>query len=77
MDPDDHGLLGYSAGGAFVTYALFARPGAFAKYICGSAGLYAGDNAIFDLEEKYAADTTTTSLRTSSSPPATERSTSR
>jgi predicted alpha/beta superfamily hydrolase len=56
MDPDGHGLFGYSAGGAFVGYALFARPGAFAKYICGSPALYLSNGAIFKLEEQYAAE---------------------
>lgn len=55
MDPDDHALFGHSAGGMFAGFALFARPGAFAKYICGSPSLYSGNFAIFDLEEEYAA----------------------
>jgi predicted alpha/beta superfamily hydrolase len=55
MKPDDHCLLGFSQGGAFVGFSLFARPGAFAKYICGSPGMYAGNYRIFELEEEYAA----------------------
>jgi predicted alpha/beta superfamily hydrolase len=55
MDPDDHGLLGFSQGGAFVGFSLFARPGAFSKYICGSPGMYAGNFRIFELEQEYAA----------------------
>ena len=31
---DDHGLLGFSSGGLFVAFSLFARPGAFSRYIC-------------------------------------------
>jgi len=47
---DDHALLGHSAGGAFTGYALFARPGAFSRYVIGS-----GTNPLsLDLEEAYA-----------------------
>ena len=56
MEPDDHGLVGCSAGGTFVGFALFARPGAFARYICGCPYLNAGNFAIFGLEERYAAE---------------------
>ena len=54
MDPADHGVFGLSGGGMFVGYALFARPGAFAKYLCGSPSLNGGNFEIFELEEKYA-----------------------
>jgi predicted alpha/beta superfamily hydrolase len=56
MDPDDHALVGSSAGGTFVAYALFARPGSFARYLCGSPSLYVGDGIIFKLEQQYAAE---------------------
>jgi predicted alpha/beta superfamily hydrolase len=56
MDPRDHGLFGFSFGGAFVAYALFALPGAFSRYISGSPTLNTGDYAIFDAEERYAAE---------------------
>jgi len=52
---DDHSLLGHSGGGMFVNYALFARPGAFRRYIIGSPSSNAADRAIFRLEEEYAA----------------------
>jgi predicted alpha/beta superfamily hydrolase len=55
MDHDDHGLVGFSQGGTFVGHALFARPGAFAKYILGSGALWQAHGAIFKLEEEYAA----------------------
>ncbi len=55
FDPDDHGLFGISAAGLFVGYALFARPGAFAKYICGSPYLFSGGEEVFRLEAEYAA----------------------
>lgn len=50
----DHGLLGHSAGGMFTSYALFARPGAFGRYIIGSPSNYAVDRAPFRLEVDYA-----------------------
>ncbi len=52
---DDHGLFGHSGGGMFVSYALFARPGAFGRYIIGSPSSNAADRAAFRLEEAYAA----------------------
>ena len=55
MDPDDQALFGHSGGGMFVGYALFARPGSFSKFICGSPSLNTGNYAIFDMEEAYAA----------------------
>ena len=51
---DDHGLFGHSGGGMFTGYALFARPGAFSKYIIGSPSINASDRAVFRLEEEYA-----------------------
>jgi predicted alpha/beta superfamily hydrolase len=54
LDAEEHGLVGGSAGGAFVAYALFARPGAFSTYICGSPTLNACDFAVFELERRYA-----------------------
>ena len=53
MDPDDHCIAGHSGGGMFVSFALFARPGAFKRYICGSPSI---SKAIFDLEAEYAKD---------------------
>jgi predicted alpha/beta superfamily hydrolase len=54
MDPDDHGLIGHPGGGSFVAYALFARPGAFKRYICGSPALYNCNGRIFEMEQEYA-----------------------
>jgi predicted alpha/beta superfamily hydrolase len=54
MDPADHALFGFSAGGTFVCTALLARPDAFTRYICGSPSLYSGDHKVFELEERYA-----------------------
>jgi len=54
MSPD-HGLLGHSGGGMFASYALFARPGAFGRYIIGSPSSNAVDRAAFRLEADYAA----------------------
>jgi predicted alpha/beta superfamily hydrolase len=56
MDAAEHGLFGFSAGGTFVGYALFAKPEAFALYICGSPALNRGNFHIFRLEETYAAE---------------------
>jgi predicted alpha/beta superfamily hydrolase len=55
MAPDDHVLFGHSHGGMFATYAIFARPGAFSRYICSSPTLYFGDGRLFELEQQYAA----------------------
>lgn len=51
---DDHALMGHSGGGMFVNYALFARPGAFRRYIIGSPSSNAVDRAAFRLEAAYA-----------------------
>jgi predicted alpha/beta superfamily hydrolase len=51
---DDHGLIGHSGGGMFTNYALFARPGAFRRYIIGSPSSNAVDRAAFRLETAYA-----------------------
>ncbi len=56
VDTKDQGLFGISGGGMFVGYALFAKPDAFAKYICGSPSLNAGNFEIFKMEERYAAN---------------------
>jgi uncharacterized protein len=58
MNAAEHGLFGFSAGGTFVGYAIFARPQAFARYICGSPALNRGNYHIFDLEEQYAREHT-------------------
>jgi predicted alpha/beta superfamily hydrolase len=54
MDSERHVLFGHSGGGTFVGYSLFARPGAFQGYICGSPFLNASDGHIFQLEDEYA-----------------------
>jgi len=54
----DHGLMGHSGGGMFARYALFARPGAFRRYIIGSPSSNAADRASFRLEAEYAATNT-------------------
>lgn len=51
----DHGLMGHSGGGMFASYALFARPGAFRRYIIGSPSSNASDKAAFRLEAAYSA----------------------
>jgi predicted alpha/beta superfamily hydrolase len=55
---DDHCLFGHSGGGMFASYAIFARPGGFRRYIIGSPSSNAGDRAAFRLEEAYAAQNT-------------------
>lgn len=55
---DDHGLLGHSHGGMFASYALFARPGAFHRYIIGSPSSNAVDRKAFRLEAAHAAANT-------------------
>jgi len=55
MDDEDHGLMGHSGGGMFTNYALFARPGAFRRYIIGSPSSNAVDRAAFRMEATYAA----------------------
>jgi uncharacterized protein len=52
---DDHGLMGHSGGGMFASYALFAKPGAFRRFIIGSPSSNLGDRAAFRLEAAYAA----------------------
>lgn len=51
----DHGLLGHSGGGMFASYALFARPGAFRRYIIGSPSSNAVHREAFRLEADFAA----------------------
>jgi len=51
---DDHALFGDSGGGYFCAYALFARPGAFSRYICGSPPLHGGNFELFRMEERHA-----------------------
>jgi predicted alpha/beta superfamily hydrolase len=55
---DDHGLMGHSGGGMFANYALFARPGAFRRYIIGSPSSNAVNRAAFRMEAAYAAANT-------------------
>ncbi len=52
---EDHGLMGHSGGGMFASYALFARAGAFRRYIIGSPSSNAVDRAAFRLERDYSA----------------------
>lgn len=52
---DDHCLMGHSGGGMFVNYALFARPGAFQRYIIGSPSSNAVNREAFRMEAEYAA----------------------
>jgi predicted alpha/beta superfamily hydrolase len=54
MDPDDHAIEGFSAGGFFVVYALFSRPGAFAKYVASAPALYWSNDLIWQLEAAHA-----------------------
>jgi ferri-bacillibactin esterase len=56
MDDNEHGLFGFSSGGLFVGFSLFARPGAFSRYICGSPPFYVRNHEIFKMEERYAAE---------------------
>jgi predicted alpha/beta superfamily hydrolase len=51
---DDHALFGHSGGGMFTAYALFARPGAFSKYIIGSPSINGADRRVFQMEQEYA-----------------------
>ncbi len=52
---DDHCLFGHSFGGTFVGFSIFARPGGFSKYICGSPAMWGGEKSIFQMEADYAA----------------------
>ena len=52
---DDHGLVGFSGGGHFVGFALFARPTAFGRYLAGSPALSGSQDLLFTLEADYAA----------------------
>lgn len=51
---DDHTLFGHSGGGMFASYAMFARPGGFRRYIIASPFSNAVDRVAFRLEEEYA-----------------------
>lgn len=52
---EDHALFGHSFGGVFTSYALFARPGAFSKYLIGSPNLGSVQGAVLAKEREYAA----------------------
>lgn len=54
-DPNDRGILGYSLGGLFSTYALFNDPASFQKYFIGSPFLIWDDQAVFNFykESKF------------------------
>jgi predicted alpha/beta superfamily hydrolase len=56
MDPSEHGLTGYSAGGWFVLYAMFMRPQAFAKYLAGAPAVSWCNGVLFEIEERFAAE---------------------
>ncbi len=47
-DPNDRGILGYSLGGLFTTYALFQSPETFQKVFIGSPALWWDDEAVFN-----------------------------
>ena len=51
----DHALYGHSGGGLFACFALFQRPGGFARYIIGSPSINAVNRACFRLEAAHAA----------------------
>jgi predicted alpha/beta superfamily hydrolase len=53
-DAADQALFGHSDAGNFALYALFERPGAFAKVIAASPGLALNDGFVHRLEEEYA-----------------------
>jgi predicted alpha/beta superfamily hydrolase len=55
MDPSDHALFGYSAGGWFTVYSMFSRPGGFAKYIAGAPALNFSEGLLWEIEKDYAA----------------------
>jgi predicted alpha/beta superfamily hydrolase len=49
-DPQKRGIFGYSLGGTFVTYALFAKPGLFRNYFIGSPFLNWDDKAVYKFD---------------------------
>lgn len=51
---DDHGIVGCSAGGHFVGYALFTRTAAFSRYLAGSPPMSGSGGMLFELEDEYA-----------------------
>jgi len=51
----EHALFGHSAGGMLAAYAMFERPGAFAKMIIGSPYVNGVEGAVFKAEQRYAA----------------------
>lgn len=51
---DDHGLVGFSAGGHFVGYTLFSRPDAFSRYLADSPPFSGCEDLLFSLEAGYA-----------------------
>jgi predicted alpha/beta superfamily hydrolase len=56
MAPDDHGIVGFSAGGWFVLYALFKRPTSFKRFIAGTPAVSFCDGMLFDMEERFASE---------------------
>jgi predicted alpha/beta superfamily hydrolase len=50
------GIGGYSLGGLFATYALFASPETFTHYWVGSPSYWWDDGITFQLEEAYSAE---------------------
>lgn len=53
--PSDRCLYGYSSSGFFVLYALFHRPDAFRRYLCGSGDYYISYPYLVQHDEQLAA----------------------
>lgn len=53
--PSDRCLYGYSSSGFFVLYALFHRPDAFRRYLCGSGDFYISYPYLIQHDEQLAA----------------------
>ena len=51
----DRALGGYSYGGLFTMFALFAQPDAFQRYFAGSPSIYYDSDVTFRMEEEFAA----------------------
>ena len=52
---EDRALGGYSYGGLFTLYALFEKPQWFGRYFAGSPSLHYDGQALFRIEEEFAA----------------------
>lgn len=55
VSPTDRGLAGYSYGGLFALYALFARPETFGRVFAGSPSVEYDNDIIFKLAGDFAA----------------------